>query len=137
MWYCSCRALCIGKSSSVLATCSSRRNQQLVRPPSMQPHQLLSASMHVTISWTLACDHSAEVCLHLLVGRMCLQDVAVPISEPTPGANKFAVDTSSTLQCTFGPGLPNNRLIIKKTRTAILVSPLACCAFQLPLLSIH
>jgi len=48
------------------------------------------------------------------------QDVAVPIAESV-GANKFAVDTASTLQCTFGPGLPNNRLIIKKTPEAFLV----------------
>jgi hypothetical protein len=50
------------------------------------------------------------------------QDVNVPIAEATPGANKFAVDTASTLQCTFGPGLPNNRLIIRKTPVAIVVS---------------
>lgn len=46
----------------------------------------------------------------------------MPIAEATPGANKFAVDTASTLQCTFGPGLPNNRLIIRKTPIAIIVS---------------
>jgi hypothetical protein len=46
----------------------------------------------------------------------------VPIADATPGINKFAVDTASTLQCTFGPGLPNNRLIIKKTPEAIIVS---------------
>lgn len=46
----------------------------------------------------------------------------MPIAEATPGASKFAVDTASTLQCTFGPGLPNNRLIIKKTPRAIIVS---------------
>jgi hypothetical protein len=50
------------------------------------------------------------------------QDVNVPIAEATPGANKFAVDTASTLQCTFGPGLPNNRLVIRKTPVAIIVS---------------
>jgi hypothetical protein len=50
------------------------------------------------------------------------QDVNVPVADPTPGANKFAVDTASTLQCTFGPGLPNNRLIVKKTPQAIYVS---------------
>eukprot|EP00775_Hariotina_reticulata_P005590 gene5590-5828_t len=49
------------------------------------------------------------------------KDVNVPVADPTPGANKFAVDTASTLQCTFGPGLPNNRLIVKKTPQAILV----------------
>jgi hypothetical protein len=59
------------------------------------------------------------------------QDVKVPVAESV-GANKFAVDTASTLQCTFGPGLPNNRLIIKKTPDAFLVSnrPLAAkCLF--------
>jgi hypothetical protein len=54
----------------------------------------------------------------------------VPIAEATPGANKFAVDTASTLQCTFGPGLPNNRLVIRKTPIAIIVSPTVAFAQQ-------
>lgn len=49
------------------------------------------------------------------------QNVKAPIATPTPGVAMFAVDTASTLQCTFGPGLPNNRLIIKKTPRAIIV----------------
>ncbi|WIA11373.1 hypothetical protein OEZ85_011494 [Tetradesmus obliquus] len=49
------------------------------------------------------------------------KDVQVPVADATPGINKFAVDTASTLQCTFGPGLPNNRLVIKKTPEAIIV----------------
>jgi hypothetical protein len=49
----------------------------------------------------------------------------VPVADATPGINKFAVDTASTLQCTFGPGLPNNRLIIKKTPEAIIVSDMS------------
>jgi hypothetical protein len=68
-----------------------------------------------------------------------MQDVDVPIAEATPGANKFAVDTASTLQCTFGQGLPNNRLVIRKTPRAIIVSAVyadapacACvCGWQL------
>ena len=47
------------------------------------------------------------------------QDVAVPIAVPTPGANKFAFDTASTLQCSVGPSLPNNRIIARKTPQAI------------------
>lgn len=49
------------------------------------------------------------------------QDIDVPIADPV-GTNKFAVETASTLQCTYGPGLPNNRLIVKKTPEAFLVS---------------
>jgi hypothetical protein len=59
-----------------------------------------------------------------------MQDVNVPIAEATPGANKFAVDTASTLQCTFGPGLPNNRLVIRKTPIAIIVSQTVTFAQQ-------
>jgi hypothetical protein len=50
------------------------------------------------------------------------QDVAVPIAEATPGANRFRVDTASTLQCSVGPNLPNNQLTIRKTPIAIIVS---------------
>jgi hypothetical protein len=49
------------------------------------------------------------------------QDINVPIATPTPGAPKFAFDTASTLQCSVGPGLPNNRIIVKKTPQAILL----------------
>lgn len=67
----------------------------------------------------------------LLAAVATVQDVNVPIAEATPGANKFAVDTASTLQCTFGPGLPNNRLVIRKTPIAIIVSHTASCTPQL------
>ena len=30
-------------------------------------------------------------------------------------------DTASTLQCSVGPGLPNNRVVVKKTPQAILL----------------
>lgn len=49
------------------------------------------------------------------------QDVAVPIAVPTPGANRFAFDTASTLQCSVGPSLPNNRIIARKTPQAIFL----------------
>lgn len=42
------------------------------------------------------------------------KDITVPIATPTPGAPRFAFDTASTLQCSVGPGLPNNRIIVKK-----------------------
>jgi hypothetical protein len=38
------------------------------------------------------------------------QGINVPIATPTPGANKFAVNTASTLQCSIGPGLPDNKV---------------------------
>ena len=47
------------------------------------------------------------------------KDINVPIATPTPGAPRFAFDTASTLQCSVGPSLPNNRIIVKKTPQAI------------------
>lgn len=47
------------------------------------------------------------------------QDINVPIATPTPGVPKFAFDTASTLQCSVGPNLPNNRITVKKTPEAI------------------
>ncbi|KAF6261657.1 hypothetical protein COO60DRAFT_1500610 [Scenedesmus sp. NREL 46B-D3] len=49
------------------------------------------------------------------------KDVQVPVSDATPGVTSFAVDTASTFLCTVGPGLPNNKLVIRKTPEAILV----------------
>jgi hypothetical protein len=76
---------------------------------------------------------SLTSCYVLLLPCPC-QDVAVPIAEATPGANRFRVDTASTLQCSVGPNLPNNQLTIRKTPLAIIVSEvgfasLACCFY--------
>ena len=47
------------------------------------------------------------------------QDINVPIAVPTPGVSRFAFDTASTLQCSVGPNLPNNRITVRKTPEAI------------------
>jgi hypothetical protein len=63
-----------------------------------------------------------QVMLYHLAQDDNYRGVKVPIAEATPGISRFLVSTASTLQCSVGTGLPNNRLLITKTPQAIVVS---------------
>ena len=43
------------------------------------------------------------------------------LSSPPPLPDVSLSDTASTLQCSMGPGLPNNRVIVRKTPQAIFL----------------